>query len=108
MNIQPPNVSGYVAESAASTRTEAQARAQRAEEFEAELSEIGERAFFDVARMRTDTERLLFLAKSEAFELNQKERLSKTGFDELLLAECKRLCKGDELKAAFLASAAIG
>jgi hypothetical protein len=46
MIFKPLFVSPYVAESAAQTRTEAQARA--------EIAEKGKRAFFDVAMMRTD------------------------------------------------------
>jgi len=94
--IQAPFVSPEVANGAASTRTEAQAREQR-------IGEAGQRAFFETAA----TAQLLFLARSEAQALNQRDYISRAEFDERLVAECRRLVGGDELKARLLASAAI-
>lgn len=54
------------------------------------------------------TERMLFLAKSAADDLGQRDNIGQAQHDEMLIAECKRLTKGDELMARMLASAAIG
>lgn len=107
MHITPANVSPEVAQAAASTRTEAQARAQRDGSNVVRLADSAadraQAAFFGTI----DTARLLFLAKSEVHDLNQRDYISGMEFDERLIAECKRLCKGDELKARLLASAAL-
>lgn len=85
---------------AARTRTESEARA--------EIAERAQAAFFTVAKMRSNTERLLFEARSAVHDLNQRDYISQAEFDERLIAECKRLVGGDELKARLLASAALG
>src|SRR5882672_6316337 len=102
--ITSPNVSGYVAEAAdraAAQPSEAQARAQRdgsnVVRFPSAADEA-QAAFFGTI----DTARLLFLAKSEVFDLNERDYISKAEFDERLIAECRRLVGGDELKARLL------
>lgn len=92
--------SGYLTEAwrKAETTTESEKRA--------DIAENGQRAFFAIAKMRTETEQLLFEAKSVVHDLNQNDRIGQIEFDESLLAECLRLTKGDTLKAKFLASAA--
>lgn len=100
MNTQPDHP--YLAEAvrrAASPQTEAECRERIAEKAQA--------AFFTVAKMRTNTEQLLFEAKSVVQDLNQRDYLGQRAFDELLIAECRRLVGGDELKARLLASAAL-
>lgn len=101
MTIEAPNVSGYLAEAvrrAASGVSEAEKRATRAQS-----------AFLTVVKTASEltTERMLFLAKSEVFDLGQRDNISRMEFYERLIAECKRLVGGDELKARLLASAAL-
>lgn len=115
VNIQTPNVSGYLTRP---LRSEAEAKAEAEQRVltvrgsydapgfeacvEAETAELAQAAFLEVATTAT----LIKLAKSKAHELDQRDYISQTAFDELLLAECKHLTKGDVLKAQLLASAA--
>lgn len=82
--------------------------AEKASAFEAELAAIGERGFMSIVEIRSNTEQLLFEAKSKAHELNQNDAMWQDEFDEKLMAECLRLTKGDKLKAQLLASWAVG
>lgn len=102
-------ISPYVeaaADRAASQPSESTARAQREGSnvvaFPSAADEA-QAAFFGTI----DTARLLFLAKSEVHDLNQRDYIGRAEFNERLLAECKRLTKGDVLKAQLLASAAL-
>jgi len=72
----------------------------------AHAAEKAQAAFFGVVK-RTDTEQLLFDAKSACQTLNQDDRLGRAAFNELFLAECLHLCGGDLLKAQLLASAVL-
>ena len=58
--------------------------------------------------VRTETEQLIFEAKSVAHTLNQNDRIGQAEFEEKLLAECRFLCRGDEVKAQLLASVVVG
>lgn len=102
MNTHPDHP--YLAEAvrrAASPQTEAECRER--------IAQAGQRAFLSVVKTASEltTARLLFEAQSAVHDLNQRPYISKAAFEELLLAECKRLCKGDMLKAQLLASAAL-
>lgn len=66
-------------------------------------AEKAQAAFLEVATTAT----LIRLAKSKAHELDQRPYISQAAFDELLLAECLWLTKGDTLKAQLLASAVL-
>lgn len=90
------------------TRTEAEARmdiaiARSPNVVRFPAADEAQAAFFGTI----DTARLLFLAKSEVFDLEQRDYISGAEFDERLIAECRRLVGGDELKARLLASAAL-
>lgn len=79
----------------------------RADSFASDLeriAELGRAAFFKTVSMWSDTEMLMWEARSVIQDLNQREQLSQADYDELLLAECQRLVGGDVLKAQLLAS----
>lgn len=102
MSTQPDHP--YLAEAirrAASPQTEAECRER--------IAERAQSAFLTVVKTASEltTARLLFEAKSAVHDLNQRPYISKAAFEELLLAECKRLVGGDMLKAQLLASAAL-
>lgn len=98
MHIAPSYVSPELEQAAASTRTEEEARATRAQS-----------AFLTVVKTASEmtTERMLFEARSVVHDLNQRDNISRMEHDEKLIAECKRLVGGDELKARMLASAVL-
>lgn len=79
-------------------------------EARAEIAERAQAAFLSVVKTASEqrTAKLLFEARSVVHDLNQRDYISQAEFDERLIAECKRLCKGDELKARLLVSAALG
>ena len=111
--ITAPNVSGYVRESAAraaSQPSETEARAQRSGDNVVTLpnaADEAQAAFLTFAQTTSETARLLFEARSVVQDLEQRDYLGQRAFDERLIAECKRLTNGDELKARLLASAAL-
>lgn len=102
LHIAPSYVSPELEQAAASTRTEESARAEI-------TATRAQSAFLTVVRAASEmtTERLLFEARSVAHDLTERDDLSRMEYLERLIAECKRLTKGDELKARILASAVL-
>lgn len=111
MNIEAPNVSGYVAEAAAQTRSEDEARAQRM------AAATAQKAFFTVVQTASEltAEGLppgKTVAEAIARATARKEYLWSQDIDEegridQLLGYCIKLYGGNAHAGQLLASAAI-
>lgn len=100
----------------ARTRSEAEARTDIAISRAANVARLptpadkAHASFLSIVERASEmtTERMLFEARSVVHDLNERAYISGAEFDAKLIAECKRLTKGDELKARMLASAVLG